>query len=84
MISSVFRYPVRPLTWIVEAVTAGKKRSDASYCYVWNVGDAQATTIVKVKRTFCDGAKRPINGAVVLTPRVNADRMPLWRWLHIS
>ena len=59
------------IVWIVEPSLQGKKRSDASYCYVWNVGDAQATTGVESNGRFAT-APSISNGAVVLTPRVNA------------
>lgn len=58
--------------WQVMPATAGEKTSEASYCYLWHRGDANAEAVVESPGRFAT-APAVSGGTVTLTPRVRAD-----------
>lgn len=57
--------------WQVQPSLSGSKTSESSRCYLWNVGDSDARTVVESPGRF---ATRPTvsGGNVVLVPRVRS------------
>ncbi len=57
--------------WLVMPSTSGNKTTEHSFCYLWKAGDSNAKAVVESPGRF---ATDPVvsDGAVTLTPRVNA------------
>ena len=58
--------------WQVMPALSGKKTTESSVCYLWNVGDKDARKVIESPGRF---AIKPTisNGNVILAPRVHAD-----------